>query len=90
MSKKFAAAALVAVTLASTMIATTSPADAKGKFGPAFGFGIAAGALLGAAAVSSAYGGPVYVGPAYRCRWVRQFDNWGYYMGTVKVCRTYY
>jgi hypothetical protein len=88
MSKKLAAAAL-AVTLASTMIATTSPADAKGKYGPAFGFGIAAGALLGAAAVSS-YGGPVYVSSGYRCRWVRQFDDWGHYMGTVKVCRSYY
>ncbi len=87
MSKKFAAVAVAALTLASATLASTNPADAKGKFGPAFGFGIAAGTLLGAAAVSSAYGGPVYVGPSYRCRWVQQFDRWGYYLGTAKVCR---
>ncbi len=85
MFKKFAIAALAAATLATSMLATTGQAEARRGWGPAIGFGIAAGALLGAAAVSNAYA-PVYVEPAYRCRWVAQYNRFGNYIGKVKVC----
>jgi len=51
-----------------------------------FGIGIAAGALIGAAAATNAYGGPVYVAPAYReCRLVERYDRWGN-LRVVQVC----
>ncbi len=81
---KIAAVALAAATL------IAGAADAKpfghhhhGHWGGwglgAVGLGIATGAYLASQPV-------VYVdGP--RCRWVRQFDNWGNYVGRAKVCR---
>ena len=44
------------------------------------------GAMIGAAAASS--GGPVYVSDyGYRrCRLVRQYDDYGYYIGRTRVC----
>ena len=51
------------------------------------GVGLAAG-LIGAGIAAHAYAGPnyVYVG-GRRCHWVRQYDDFGSYMGKVKVCR---
>lgn len=80
-TKSKIAAALAVVTLAGGL-ATTS-AEAKG-----WGVGIAAGALVGAAvATSAAANGVYYVDGGYRCRWERRYDRFGYYVGTVKVCR---
>jgi len=78
---KTIAAALAALTLA-TALTATSAAQARPRFGAGLGIGLAAGALIGAAAVGT-YGGPVYV---YReCHYVRRYDNWGnHYL--VKVC----
>lgn len=77
---KTIAAALAAVTLATAFTAST--AQARPRFGAGLGIGLAAGTVLGAAAVSSGYG-PVYV---YReCHYERRWDNWGNrYL--VKVC----
>ena len=44
------------------------------------GAGIIAGSVYAATAQ------PVYVDGGYRCRWVRNFDAWGNYVGTSKVC----
>ena len=89
MKTKFAAAALAVTTLATAAVATTGQAEAKGwGWGPAVGVGIAAGALIGAAA-SSAYGPGYYVEPAYRCHRIRQFDAYGNYVGTMRVCDGY-
>jgi hypothetical protein len=85
MSKKLkiAAAAVAALTLTAVMAASTGQADAKG-FKPGFGFGLVAGTMIGAAAAS---GGPGYVDYGYRrCRWVRQFDEYGFYIGRARVC----
>ena len=43
----------------------------------------------GAVANSAAYGGTYYVDGYRRCRWERQYDSYGFYAGTVKVCRVY-
>jgi hypothetical protein len=78
-------AALAVVTLAGGL-ATTS-AEAKGWH---IGAGLAAGALVGAAVVTSAAAnGVYYVDGGYRCRWERRYDAFGFYVGRVKVCRAY-
>jgi hypothetical protein len=83
LKNKFAAA-VAALTLVGA-VAVTSEAQARPRWGVALGVGVAAGVLLGAAA-ASAYE-PVY---GYRrCRFVRQFDAYGYYIGTMKVCDVY-
>lgn len=83
---KTLAAALAALTLATTFTAIGGEAQARPRFGTALGIGIAAGALIGIAA-SSAYAGPgYYVTPGYReCRYVERFDRWGN-LRTIRVC----
>jgi hypothetical protein len=84
--KTLAAAAIAAVTLA-TALTARSEAQARPRFGTALGIGIAAGALIGMAAASSAYAGPAYVvEPGYReCRYVERYDRWGN-IRMVKIC----
>ena len=84
------AATLAAVTLATSLIVPTSAANAGHR-----GWGIAAGVIGGAivaGAVANAYAEPVYGGHYVdyrRCRWERRFNDYGDYLGTVKVCRVY-
>ncbi|HZP76734.1 MAG TPA: hypothetical protein VFB45_11365 [Pseudolabrys sp.] len=86
LNRKTTAAALLALALTTTLAA--SSAEAHPRFGWGIGAGIAAGALIGAAAAST-YAEPVYVGgPVYRCHFVRRFDAWGY-PHTVRVCDAY-
>ncbi len=77
-------------TIAATLVALTftaigGQAQAHPHFGHhgwGIGAGFAAGALIGAAAVSSSN----YYAPGYReCRLVDRMDRWGY-VHTVKVC----
>jgi hypothetical protein len=85
---KTLAAALAVMTLGTAMIANSSDAQARPRHGAALGIGLAVGALVGAAAASSAYAGPTYVAPAYygsNCRWEERVNRWGY-VRTVKVC----
>jgi len=84
---KIAAVALTTLTLAATFAATSGSAQAHPRFGWGVGAGFAAGALIGAAAASSAY--PVYVAPAYRdCRLVERYDRWGN-VRVIRVCDGY-
>jgi hypothetical protein len=91
MSRKTILAALTALTLVTTLAATSGQAQAK-SWGTALGVGIAAGALVGVAAASNGYGhgyygGPAYVvEPGYRCRAVARYDAWGNYVRTVRIC----
>ena len=86
-SIKTVAAALAALTLATTFTAIGGEAQARPRFGTGLGIGFAAGALIGAAAASSAYAEPAYY--SYReCRYVDRMDRWGN-MYTVKVCDRY-
>jgi len=84
---KIAAAAFAALTLATAMAATSGEAQARPRFGLGLGLGFAAGALIGAAAVSNAYAEPAYmVEPGYRsCRYVERLDRWGN-LRAIKVC----
>ena len=88
---KLAAGTLAALTLTAGVLA--APTEAKawkgGGWGPAIGFGIAAGALPGAAYAATAPGYSYYVGAPAGCRWVARYDNWGNYRGSVKVCDLY-
>jgi hypothetical protein len=77
-SIKTAAAALAALTLATTFTAIGGEAQAR----PRFGVGIATGLLVGAAVASNSY----YYQPGYRdCRYVERMDRWGN-LRTIRVC----
>jgi hypothetical protein len=81
-SKTFAAA-LAALTLATTFTAIGGQAQAHPHFGHGWGLGagLVAGTLIGAAAVSNSYS----YEPAYTCRYVGRYDRWGN-LRTVQVC----
>lgn len=78
---------LAALTLATAIAATSGDAQARPRFGVGLGIGFAAGALIGAAAASSAYAGPSYVvDPGYaECRYVERYNRWGH-LRVVKIC----
>jgi hypothetical protein len=81
-------AAMLAVTLVTAVTATSSEAEARGwGWGPALGVGIAAGALIGAAAAAGAYAPGYYYDPTFpRCHRVPQYDGYGNYVGSIRVC----
>jgi hypothetical protein len=92
MKTKIAAVALAALTLAGGVAATTNQAEAQWR-GRGAGFGIAAGLIAGAAIASAAAASqPAYVvdGGYRRCRFVKEYDGWGNYFRTVRVCKVYY
>ena len=79
------AAALSALAIAATL-ALPGQAEARVN-GWAIGAGIVGAGII-AGSIAAANAQPVYVTPApRRCRWVDQFDRFGNYMNTVKVCR---
>jgi anaerobic C4-dicarboxylate transporter len=89
MTKSKITVALAALTLAGTLVATSGSAQAHPSWGTGVGIGIAAGALIGAAAATNAYAGPVYVTPGYRdCRLVERFDRFGN-VRLVRICGFY-
>jgi anaerobic C4-dicarboxylate transporter len=82
---KTVTALIAALTLATALTFSAGQAQAHSHhFGPALGIGFAAGALIGAAAASSAY----YAEPVYECRYVERYDRWGR-LRVVKVCSAY-
>jgi hypothetical protein len=82
---KTIAAALAALTLATTFTAIGGQAQAHSHLGRGLGWGIAAGVLIGAAAASNSY----YYNPGYReCRYVERVDRWGN-LRTIRVCDVY-
>jgi hypothetical protein len=86
---KITALALATLTLAGTFAATSGSAQAHSHWGAGVGIGFAAGALIGAAAATNAYAGPVYVTPGYRdCRLVERYDRWGN-VRLVRICDVY-
>ena len=81
---RIAAFALATLAVTGSIASTTTAAQAK-PFG--WGWGVGAG-LVGAAVVGTAIAAsnpyPYY---GYRrCGWVRQFDAYGNYIGTVRSC----
>ena len=81
------ATGLAVVTLAASLTVPTSAAHA-GKYGWGIAAGVVGGAIV-AGAIANSYAEPVYVDGYRRCRFERQYDSYGYYVGTVRVCRYY-
>jgi len=81
---KFAAVAVAALVATGGIASTTTSAEAHGfRPGWAIGAGILGAAVIGSAvAASQPY---PYYGYA-RCGYVRQFDAFGNYIGTVRAC----
>ena len=73
---KIAALSMAALTMGAVMT-SGSEAQARG-WGLGLGVGLATAAVVGAAVAASR---PAYVAP---CRWVRNFDAYGNYLG--KTC----
>ena len=65
----------------------TSSAQAGNGWG--IGAAVLGGAVVGAAVANSASANGYYVDGYRQCRFQRQYDAYGYYVGTVKVCRVY-
>jgi hypothetical protein len=85
MSIKTRIAALALAALAVTgSIATTTPAEARGRLGWGIGAGLVGAAVVGSAIAASNDG--YYYGGYRRCGWVRQFDAYGNYLGRVRTC----
>ncbi len=82
-TSKTLAAILAALTLATTIAASSGEAQARPRWGW-IGAGIATGVVLGAAAASTY--DPLYVEPGYaRCRYVERVNAAGY-VRIVRVC----
>ncbi len=79
---KIAALAVAALAATGSIASTTTSAEAHG-FHP--GWGIGAG-LVGAAIVGSAIAATTPYPYYQRCGWVRQYDAFGRYIGTVNTC----
>jgi hypothetical protein len=79
---KFAAVAVAALAATGSIASTTTSAQAGG-FHP--GWGIGAG-LVGAAIVGTAIAASQPYPYGYRCGWVRQYDAFGRYVGSVNTC----
>ena len=61
-----------------------------GHRGWAIGAAVLGAAVVGATVANSApYDGYYAVEGYRRCGWERQYDRYGFYVGTVKVCRVY-
>jgi len=84
-SKKFLALSLTAAALATATLSMSTPAEARYGRNAAFGIGLGAGLLLGGVIGSQtpAYG---YDAPV-RCRLMPVYDDWGYRIGTRRVCQ---
>ena len=79
MRKTLAIAALAAVTITSSLIASTGQADAQfRRWGPA----AVAGAFIAGAVIANS-------GPYERCGWVYHRDRWGNVVGRSWACVPY-
>jgi hypothetical protein len=87
-TKSKIAGALAALTLATSLAIPTTSAQAGGH-GWGIGAAIIGGAIVGAAVANGAGYHGVYYEGYRRCRWERQYDSYGFYVGTVRVCRVY-
>ena len=81
MSIKTKLAVLAVAALAVTGSIASTSAEAHGIH-PGWGLGLAGAAVVGSAIAATApY--PTY---GYRCGWVRQYDAFGRYIGSVNSC----
>ncbi len=95
--KKIATATLAALTLATTLAATSAEAGPRywGHRGYGYGAGagivgaLAVGGLLAAAASRPAYGGYYAHGPVRSCEMVERINRYGEVVGYRRVCGYY-
>jgi hypothetical protein len=85
-TKTKAAALLAALTLGTSIVAGSGEAQAHHWGWGGVGLGVAAGAMIGAGIASRAYEPSYIYVDAPRCRWIRQFNANGTYVGKTKVC----
>ena len=76
---KLAAFAVAALAATGSIASTTTSAEAHG-FHPGWGLGLVGAAVVGSAIAATA---PY---PAFGCGWVRQYDAFGRYIGSVNTC----
>ena len=79
-------AALAVLTLATSLALPSSQAQARGW---GLAAGLVGGAIVAGAIAANANANTVYVDGYRRCRFVRQYDQFGYYVGTTRVCNYY-
>jgi hypothetical protein len=84
---RFAAVAVAALVAAGSFASATTPAEAHGFHGGrAIGAGLVGAAIVGSAIAATTIPYPYYDGGYPHCGWVRQFDAYGNYIGTVRNC----
>lgn len=83
---RIAAVALAALALTGGLASTTTQAQAGGGLGWGMGAGLIGAAVVGTAIAAN--NGPYY-GGYRRCAFVRQFDAYGNYIGTIRSCNFY-
>ena len=83
---KFKTAAVAALALATTLAIPASEAQARGW---GLAAGLVGGAIVAGAIAANANANTVYVDGYRRCRFVRRYDQFGYYVGTARVCNYY-
>ena len=82
------ATAVAVATLAGSLAIPTSAAQARG--GWALGAAFVGAAIVGARGCQQRALRRLLAVDGYRrCGWERQYDRYGFYVGTVKVCRVY-
>ena len=82
---RIAAVALAALVLTGGLASNTTQAQAGGGLGWGIGAGLIGAAVVGTAIAAN--NGPYY---GYRrCAFVRQFDAYGNYIGTIRTCNYY-
>jgi hypothetical protein len=87
MSIKTKFGAVAAALIAAVSLASTTPAEAHGFHGGrGFGAGLVGAAIVGSAIAATTTPDPYYYGGYGHCGWVRQFDAYGNYIGTVRNC----
>ena len=79
-------AALAVLTLATSLALPSSQAQARGW---GLAAGLVGGAIVAGAIAANANANTMYVDGYRRCRFVRQYDQFGYYVGTTRVCNYY-
>jgi hypothetical protein len=87
MTKTKIAGALAVLTLATSLVLPTAEAQARPRWG-LVAAGVVGGAIIGSA-IASSHAYPVYHDGYRRCRWVRQYNDFGYYVGSTRVCYYY-
>ncbi|MBM3526455.1 MAG: hypothetical protein FJX62_00040 [Alphaproteobacteria bacterium] len=84
MTKSKLTGALAVLTLATALALPSAEAQAKPKWG-LVAAGVIGGVAIGSA-IAHAHAYPYYYDGYRRCRMVRQYNDFGFYVGRARVC----